>query len=155
MKPFKVEFTRFLVEKGSLKAFELDSVRISVRKMLLIAFEINFDLFPVRQSSLKVFEVEFDRFLVRKSNHLFQPKKKVKKINFLYLTVPQGEAQARPTNTMGAMFRSEEMALCQMFIQPEAAYTSLSELGEIGAVQFRDVRFLLFFFSKSPTLGLI
>lgn len=40
---------------------------------------------------------------------------------------------------MGAMFRSEEMALCQMFIQPEAAYTSLSELGEIGAVQFRDV----------------
>jgi hypothetical protein len=40
---------------------------------------------------------------------------------------------------MCAMFRSEEMALCQMFIQPEAAYTSVSELGEIGAVQFRDV----------------
>lgn len=40
---------------------------------------------------------------------------------------------------MGAMFRSEEMALCQMFIQPEAAYTSVSELGETGAVQFRDV----------------
>lgn len=40
---------------------------------------------------------------------------------------------------MGAMFRSEEMALCQVFIQPEAAYASVSELGEAGTVQFRDV----------------
>ncbi|CAH2105377.1 unnamed protein product [Euphydryas editha] len=40
---------------------------------------------------------------------------------------------------MGAMFRSEEMALCQLFIQPEAAYTSVSELGETGTVQFRDL----------------
>lgn len=40
---------------------------------------------------------------------------------------------------MGAMFRSDEMALCQLFIQPEAAYTSVSELGETGTVQFRDV----------------
>jgi V-type H+-transporting ATPase subunit a len=40
---------------------------------------------------------------------------------------------------MGAMFRSEEMTLCQMFIQPEAAYQSVSELGETGAVQFRDL----------------
>ncbi|XP_038223246.1 V-type proton ATPase 116 kDa subunit a1 [Zerene cesonia] len=40
---------------------------------------------------------------------------------------------------MGAMFRSEEMALCQLFIQPEAAYTSVSELGEAGSVQFRDL----------------
>lgn len=40
---------------------------------------------------------------------------------------------------MGTMFRSEEITLCQMFIQPEAAYSSVSELGEIGAVQFRDV----------------
>lgn len=31
------------------------------------------------------------------------------------------------------------MALCQLFIQPEAAYTSVSELGEAGSVQFRDV----------------
>lgn len=31
------------------------------------------------------------------------------------------------------------MALCQMFIQPEAAYTSVSELGETGTVQFRDL----------------
>ncbi|CAH0407363.1 unnamed protein product [Chilo suppressalis] len=40
---------------------------------------------------------------------------------------------------MGAMFRSEEMELCQLFIQPEAAYTSVSELGEAGTVQFRDL----------------
>jgi V-type H+-transporting ATPase subunit a len=46
---------------------------------------------------------------------------------------------------MGAMFRSEEMALCQLFIQPEAAYTSVSELGEAGTVQFRDVSTDFFF----------
>ncbi|XP_030369906.1 V-type proton ATPase 116 kDa subunit a [Scaptodrosophila lebanonensis] len=40
---------------------------------------------------------------------------------------------------MGDMFRSEAMALCQMFIQPEAAYSSVSELGETGCVQFRDL----------------
>lgn len=40
---------------------------------------------------------------------------------------------------MGAMFRSEEMALAQLFIQPEAAYQSISELGETGSVQFRDL----------------
>ncbi|KAG7211594.1 hypothetical protein KM043_010850 [Ampulex compressa] len=40
---------------------------------------------------------------------------------------------------MGAMFRSEEMALCQLFIQPEAGYLSVSELGETGTVQFRDL----------------
>lgn len=40
---------------------------------------------------------------------------------------------------MGALFRSEEMSLAQLFIQPEAAYQSISELGETGTVQFRDV----------------
>ncbi|XP_036344558.1 V-type proton ATPase 116 kDa subunit a1-like [Rhagoletis pomonella] len=40
---------------------------------------------------------------------------------------------------MGDMFRSEKMALCQLFIQPEAGYTTISELGEIGCVQFRDL----------------
>ncbi|KMQ94637.1 vacuolar proton translocating atpase subunit a isoform 1 [Lasius niger] len=40
---------------------------------------------------------------------------------------------------MGGMFRSEEMTLCQLFIQPEAAYLSISELGETGTVQFRDL----------------
>lgn len=40
---------------------------------------------------------------------------------------------------MGGMFRSEEMALAQLFIQPEAAYYAISELGETGCVQFRDL----------------
>ena len=54
-------------------------------------------------------------------------------------TVPTSEAIQLKAAKMGAMFRSEEMTLCQMFIQPEAAYTSVSELGETGAVQFREV----------------
>ncbi|XP_050538205.1 V-type proton ATPase 116 kDa subunit a 1 isoform X2 [Daktulosphaira vitifoliae] len=40
---------------------------------------------------------------------------------------------------MGSMFRSEEMALCQLFIQPEAAYASVATMGEAGVVQFRDL----------------
>uniref|UniRef100_A0A336KL07 V-type proton ATPase subunit a n=1 Tax=Culicoides sonorensis TaxID=179676 RepID=A0A336KL07_CULSO len=40
---------------------------------------------------------------------------------------------------MGSIFRSEPMSLCQLYIQPEAAYLSLSELGELGVVQFRDL----------------
>lgn len=40
---------------------------------------------------------------------------------------------------MGEMFRSDKMALCQLYIQPEAAYTTVNELGELGVVQFRDV----------------
>ncbi|KAK3785191.1 hypothetical protein RRG08_008530 [Elysia crispata] len=40
---------------------------------------------------------------------------------------------------MDALLRSEEMTLCQMFLQSEAAYACVSELGEIGLVQFRDL----------------
>lgn len=40
---------------------------------------------------------------------------------------------------MGQLFRSEEMTLAQLFLQSEAAYCCVSELGEIGMVQFRDV----------------
>lgn len=40
---------------------------------------------------------------------------------------------------MGSLFRSEEMTLCQLFLQSEAAYSCVSELGELGLVQFRDV----------------
>ncbi|PZC76113.1 V-type proton ATPase 116 kDa subunit a 1 [Helicoverpa armigera] len=40
---------------------------------------------------------------------------------------------------MGTMFRSEEMVLCQLFVQPEAAYVSMYELGEAGIAQFRDL----------------
>lgn len=46
--------------------------------------------------------------------------------------------------TMGELFRSEEMTLAQLFLQSEAAYCCVSELGEIGMVQFRDVSPLLF-----------
>ncbi|XP_069125133.1 V-type proton ATPase 116 kDa subunit a1-like isoform X4 [Argopecten irradians] len=40
---------------------------------------------------------------------------------------------------MGALFRSEEMNLCQIFLQSEAAYACVSELGELGLVQFKDL----------------
>jgi len=38
-----------------------------------------------------------------------------------------------------SLFRSEEMARCQLFIQPESAYSSVSILGEAGVAQFRDL----------------
>ncbi|XP_064617786.1 V-type proton ATPase 116 kDa subunit a 1-like [Liolophura sinensis] len=40
---------------------------------------------------------------------------------------------------MSSLFRSQEMALCQLFLQSEAAYACVSELGELGLVQFRDL----------------
>lgn len=39
---------------------------------------------------------------------------------------------------MGTLFRSQQMVLCQIFLQNEAAYASVSNLGEMGLVQFRD-----------------
>jgi hypothetical protein len=42
-------------------------------------------------------------------------------------------------SSSGSLFRSEEMALCQLFLQSEAAYACVSELGELGLVQFRDL----------------
>lgn len=47
---------------------------------------------------------------------------------------------------MGSLFRSEEMTLCQLFLQSEAAYACVSELGELGLVQFRDVSEVFFYF---------
>ncbi|CAB3376671.1 Hypothetical predicted protein [Cloeon dipterum] len=38
-----------------------------------------------------------------------------------------------------SLFRSEDMALCQLFLQSEAAYSCVSELGELGLLQFRDL----------------
>ncbi|KAK2155312.1 hypothetical protein LSH36_243g04002 [Paralvinella palmiformis] len=43
---------------------------------------------------------------------------------------------------MGSLYRSEEMTLCQLFLQSEAAYACVSELGELGLVQFRDRKFV-------------
>ncbi|XP_070185306.1 V-type proton ATPase 116 kDa subunit a 1-like isoform X4 [Littorina saxatilis] len=37
------------------------------------------------------------------------------------------------------IFRSEEMVLCQFFLQSEASYACVSELGELGLVQFKDL----------------
>ena len=37
------------------------------------------------------------------------------------------------------LFRGEEMKLCQIYFQSEAAYACVSQLGESGVVQFNDV----------------
>ena len=37
------------------------------------------------------------------------------------------------------LFRSEPMARCQLILQSEAAYNCISELGELGLVQFVDL----------------
>ncbi|RXN32051.1 V-type proton ATPase 116 kDa subunit a-like protein [Labeo rohita] len=39
---------------------------------------------------------------------------------------------------MGSLFRSEEMCLAQLFLQSGSAYDCISELGELGLVEFRD-----------------
>uniref|UniRef100_A0A8C8GNL0 V-type proton ATPase subunit a n=1 Tax=Oncorhynchus tshawytscha TaxID=74940 RepID=A0A8C8GNL0_ONCTS len=40
---------------------------------------------------------------------------------------------------MGSLFRSEEMCLTQLFLQSGSAYDCISELGEMGMVEFRDL----------------
>ncbi|CAB1325325.1 unnamed protein product [Coregonus sp. 'balchen'] len=40
---------------------------------------------------------------------------------------------------MGSMFRSEEVCLVQIFLQSGSAYNCVSELGELGLVEFRDL----------------
>ncbi|XP_066467591.1 V-type proton ATPase 116 kDa subunit a 3 isoform X1 [Tiliqua scincoides] len=40
---------------------------------------------------------------------------------------------------MGSMFRSEEICLAQLFLQSASAYACVSELGEQGLVEFRDL----------------
>ncbi len=41
---------------------------------------------------------------------------------------------------MTELFRGEEMTLCQIYFQAEAVYSCIAQLGELGIVQFRDVR---------------
>lgn len=36
-------------------------------------------------------------------------------------------------------FRSETMSLCQLYLQTEAAYAIIANLGELGICQFRDL----------------
>lgn len=40
---------------------------------------------------------------------------------------------------MSSLFRGEEMTLCQIYFQSEAAYSCIAQLGELGIVQFRDL----------------
>lgn len=47
--------------------------------------------------------------------------------------------RAADPGTMGSMFRSEEVALVQLFLPTAAAYTCVSQLGELGLVEFRDL----------------
>jgi len=60
---------------------------------------------------------------------------------------------------MGELFRSQEMHLIQLFFQLEAAHDTFDELGELGLVQFRDVRkpplVLLMFLPTSLTHALM
>ena len=41
---------------------------------------------------------------------------------------------------MGDMYRSQHMELIQMIVQNESAHAVVSKLGELGIIQFRDVR---------------
>jgi hypothetical protein len=56
--------------------------------------------------------------------------------------------------TMGSLWRSQEMQLIQLYIQKDAAHDTVDELGELGMIQFHDVRRkkrdfpFLFFFLK-------
>uniref|UniRef100_A0A8C5ERU2 V-type proton ATPase subunit a n=1 Tax=Gouania willdenowi TaxID=441366 RepID=A0A8C5ERU2_GOUWI len=40
---------------------------------------------------------------------------------------------------MGSLFRGEEMCLAQLFLQSGSAYDCITELGELGLVEFRDL----------------
>jgi hypothetical protein len=47
--------------------------------------------------------------------------------------------RTRHEYTEKSNFRSEEMALFDIYFKTESAYECVSELGELGAVQFKDV----------------
>ena len=46
---------------------------------------------------------------------------------------------------MGSLYRSEEMCLAQLYLQSEAAFACISELGELGLAQFRDVSSIFYY----------
>ena len=46
-----------------------------------------------------------------------------------------------PSPPTMSLLRSEAMRLSQVFMETEAAYHCVGELGELGLVQFNDVRF--------------
>ncbi len=51
---------------------------------------------------------------------------------------------ASSTEPASDLFRGEIMRLCQIYFQSEVAYSCVSQLGEMGVVQFNDVSKLLF-----------
>ncbi|GAB5568821.1 V-type proton ATPase 116 kDa subunit a [Prionailurus iriomotensis] len=51
----------------------------------------------------------------------------------------QASSQDQGCVKMASVFRSEEMCLSQLFLQVEAAYCCVAELGELGLVQFKDL----------------
>ncbi|XP_071244340.1 V-type proton ATPase 116 kDa subunit a 3 isoform X3 [Salvelinus alpinus] len=53
--------------------------------------------------------------------------------------VGHGEREHTVLVAMGAFFRSEEVCLVQLFLQSGSAYNCVSELGELGLVEFRDL----------------
>lgn len=54
---------------------------------------------------------------------------------------------------MGSLFRSEEVCLVQLFLQSGSAYNCVSELGELGLVEFRDVSYFKLWFLVRSSLG--
>ncbi|XP_065424604.1 uncharacterized protein LOC101944206 [Chrysemys picta bellii] len=52
---------------------------------------------------------------------------------------PQPPPLSGPGLIMGSLFRSESMCLAQLFLQAGSAYECLSELGERGLAEFRDL----------------
>ncbi|XP_067936775.1 V-type proton ATPase 116 kDa subunit a1-like isoform X2 [Watersipora subatra] len=50
-----------------------------------------------------------------------------------------GRSQCSSNEEHNSLFRSEEMTLCQLFLQSEAAYSVIAELGELGLLQFKDL----------------
>ena len=50
-----------------------------------------------------------------------------------------------PSSTSMDLFRSEEMSLVQLIIPAESARETIANLGELGLLQFKDVRLLVHF----------
>jgi hypothetical protein len=80
----------------------------------------------------------------------FHPMSEFSSIYFVAENIFVKEERVTASDKM-SIFRSEEMVLCQLFLQSEAAYACVSELGELGLVQFKDVSFA-FLSSPSPIL---